>query len=61
MGVDSINLPIMLIFENLPIKYWKIIVPEGSFLDITENVLEIPSTLAIRKYVTIEHSWWSSG
>lgn len=26
MGVDSINLPIMLIFENLPIKYWKIIV-----------------------------------
>lgn len=32
MGVDSINLPIMLIFENLPIKYWKIIVPEGSFL-----------------------------
>lgn len=48
MGVDSINLPIMLIFENLPIKYWKIIVPEGSFLDIIENVLEIPSTLAIR-------------
>lgn len=39
----------MLIFENFPIKYWKIIVPEGSFLDkIGENVLEIPSTLAIR-------------
>lgn len=39
----------MLIFENFPIKHWKIIVPEGSFLDkIGENVLEIPSTLAIR-------------
>ena len=38
MGVDSINLPIMLIFENLPIKYWKIIVPEGSFLDIIESL-----------------------
>ena len=37
------------VFENFPIKYWKIIVPEGSFLDkIGENVLEIPSTLAIR-------------
>ena len=49
MGVYSINLLTMLIFENLPVKYWKIVVPEGSFLDtIGENVLEIPSTLAIR-------------
>ena len=49
MGVYSITLLTMLIFENLPVKYWKIVVQEGSFLDIIgENVLEIPSTLAIR-------------